>query len=231
MKQAQTSSFCRECIPSGALTLDIALGGGFPKGRIIEVPPEQLQRTVCMDDTDSLDYAWGLPFPGSYLLIVSVVKSQNVTLGWFCGCLYMSLWGCPPPPPLLPLGPSPPSPRRPPPLNALACPPPQFKPMFPASREAIHSYKIGHCRYMDQRAVARQHWPCTQWLLCKELEAQRCWWMQSMHLILNIPRQGSASLQQYTHAVHAWLSWPEDHCDPEQSCVLWRHAIHQGFRV
>ena len=27
----------RECIPTGALTLDIALGGGFPKGRIIEV--------------------------------------------------------------------------------------------------------------------------------------------------------------------------------------------------
>ena len=27
---------CRETIPSGALTLDIALGGGFPKGRIIE---------------------------------------------------------------------------------------------------------------------------------------------------------------------------------------------------
>ena len=32
------SSLCREVIPSGALTLDIALGGGFPKGRIIEVP-------------------------------------------------------------------------------------------------------------------------------------------------------------------------------------------------
>ena len=31
----------RECIPTGALTLDIALGGGFPKGRIIEV-------TVCI---------------------------------------------------------------------------------------------------------------------------------------------------------------------------------------
>ncbi|MBD2025286.1 hypothetical protein H6F80_12900, partial [Leptolyngbya sp. FACHB-711] len=26
-----------ETIPSGALTLDLALGGGFPKGRIIEV--------------------------------------------------------------------------------------------------------------------------------------------------------------------------------------------------
>lgn len=28
---------CREHVSSGALTLDIALGGGFPKGRIIEV--------------------------------------------------------------------------------------------------------------------------------------------------------------------------------------------------
>jgi hypothetical protein len=29
--------FCRETFPSGCLTLDLALGGGFPKGRIVEV--------------------------------------------------------------------------------------------------------------------------------------------------------------------------------------------------
>ncbi len=38
-RPAQTwPCLCSEIIPSGALTLDIALGGGFPKGRIIEVP-------------------------------------------------------------------------------------------------------------------------------------------------------------------------------------------------
>ena len=38
-RPAQTwPCLCSENHPSGALTLDIALGGGFPKGRIIEVP-------------------------------------------------------------------------------------------------------------------------------------------------------------------------------------------------
>lgn len=34
--------FCRERISTGALTLDIALGGGLPKGRIVEVSLESM---------------------------------------------------------------------------------------------------------------------------------------------------------------------------------------------
>jgi recA bacterial DNA recombination protein len=32
---------CRDYISCGAMTLDIALGGGFPKGRIVEVGVNQ----------------------------------------------------------------------------------------------------------------------------------------------------------------------------------------------
>ena len=48
--------FCREHVSSGALTLDIALGGGFPKGRIIEVRrPSTLPCSVCVASADLRD--------------------------------------------------------------------------------------------------------------------------------------------------------------------------------
>ena len=39
-----------ETIPSGALTLDLALGGGFPKGRVVEIygPESSGKTTFCL---------------------------------------------------------------------------------------------------------------------------------------------------------------------------------------
>lgn len=45
--------FCSETFPSGILTLDFALGGGIPKGRIVEVYlplPVILSLLVSLDE-------------------------------------------------------------------------------------------------------------------------------------------------------------------------------------
>ena len=37
-----------ETIPTGALTLDLALGGGLPKGRVIEIYGPEKRRRGCL---------------------------------------------------------------------------------------------------------------------------------------------------------------------------------------
>ncbi|HET7320684.1 MAG TPA: recombinase RecA, partial [Candidatus Saccharimonadales bacterium] len=47
MKLGESRTMAVECIPTGSLSLDIALGGGFPRGRVIEVyGPESSGKTT-----------------------------------------------------------------------------------------------------------------------------------------------------------------------------------------
>src|SRR5690349_6621399 len=47
MRMGETTHANVECFPTGALSLDLALGGGIPKGRIIEVyGPESSGKTT-----------------------------------------------------------------------------------------------------------------------------------------------------------------------------------------
>src|SRR3954468_10034470 len=47
MKLGERTDVKVECVPTGSLSLDIALGGGIPKGRIIEIyGPESSGKTT-----------------------------------------------------------------------------------------------------------------------------------------------------------------------------------------
>lgn len=46
---------CSETFPSGCLTLDFALGGGLPKGRIVEVTSNVLLLYLCLNFSLWLD--------------------------------------------------------------------------------------------------------------------------------------------------------------------------------
>src|SRR6185312_5365290 len=47
MKMGMAHTVAVECIPTGSISLDIALGGGIPKGRVIEIyGPESSGKTT-----------------------------------------------------------------------------------------------------------------------------------------------------------------------------------------
>src|SRR3989344_5200926 len=61
MRLGDTSKIHIETIPTGALSLDIALGGGLPKGRIIEIfgPEASGKTTVCLHAVAEVQKAGG----------------------------------------------------------------------------------------------------------------------------------------------------------------------------
>src|SRR3990167_55186 len=61
MKLGETHKVRVECIPTGSLSLDIALGGGIPKGRVIEVygPESSGKTTVCLHAVAEVQKAGG----------------------------------------------------------------------------------------------------------------------------------------------------------------------------